>query len=193
MDLDCLGAVVMTAGAIFQVVTNLKEPSSARSKTVMVEFRAGGNALHADVSWTAPDGTRTYTGELPLMNTKGPQEMAYEMPAGSPVRITVTNKGSQGGTNLGFAGSVACSIRVDGIPVASENAKGLDSSVTCTADADHTNRQPLSAFAHFASACFGNSEHHLKRPRKAKWPPFGSHVITLVSKAVDLSSGYHMR
>lgn len=82
----------MIAGAIIQIVTNLKEPTSARSKTVVVEFRADGNALHDDVSWTAPDGTRTYTGELPLMNTKGTQGVAYEMPAGSPVRIKVTNK-----------------------------------------------------------------------------------------------------
>lgn len=133
-----LGAAVMIAGAIFQMISDSGDAPAARSKTVVVEFRAGGNAMHADVSWTAPDGTRTYTGELPLKNTKGTQGVAYEMPAGAPVRITVTNKGSQGGTNLGFAGSVACSIRVDGIPVANENAKGFDSSVTCTADADHT-------------------------------------------------------
>jgi hypothetical protein len=77
----CLGAVAVTAGAIIQIVADSKEPTSARSKTLVVEFRAGGNALHSNVSWTSPYGTRTYAGELPLMNTRGTQGVACEMPA----------------------------------------------------------------------------------------------------------------
>ncbi|RAX43901.1 hypothetical protein DQ354_18110 [Arthrobacter sp. AQ5-06] len=101
-----------------------------------MEFRAPGNSTAATVSWSAPDGTRTYTGELPLRNTNGTQGVSYEMPRGTPVSITVTNEGGMGSTSLGFAGTVACHIRVDGRLISDESAKGFHSSVTCKASAD---------------------------------------------------------
>jgi hypothetical protein len=101
----------------------------------LAEFRAPGSSMAATVTWSGPDRPRTYTGELPLMNTNGAQGVSYEMP-GAYLWASVTNEGGMGSTSLGFAGTVACHIRVDGRLIASESAKGFHSSVTCNASAD---------------------------------------------------------
>lgn len=111
-----------------------KEP--VEDGTVVVQFFAPGNAMDASVTWPG-DGTRqSYRGELPLMNTGGSQGVAYRVPAGTRVSMTVVNHGSDGGTHLGFAGSVACRIEVDGYSKVSKSEKGYHSSVTCAVVAE---------------------------------------------------------
>jgi hypothetical protein len=128
------GATALSIGAVSQAVSaNIRATEPVEPEMVLVEFFAPGNAVRARVDWTTPEGSETYRGELPLMNTKGSQGVAYRLPPGSPVSITVTNDGSQGGTNLGFAGNVACRIEVDGYPVVSKDERGFNSSVTCSA------------------------------------------------------------
>lgn len=135
-----IGVAVITGGAVAQVVSEsaANDRSSQRSSTVRVEYRATGNAMHATVSWRAPEGIRTYTGELPLMNTTGTRGVSYDLPVGTPVSITVTNLGSQGSTNLGFAGNIGCLIEVDGVSVSDDSARGFNESVTCSATAAYT-------------------------------------------------------
>lgn len=111
--------------------------TSERSSAVRVEYNAGGNAMRAVVNWQTPTGTKTHTGEMPLMNTRGTEGVSYDVPAGMPLSITVTNLGSQGSTNLGFAGNISCLIKVDGMSVSYETAKGFSESVTCSATADY--------------------------------------------------------
>lgn len=44
------------------------------------------------------------------MSTDGSQGVAYRLPVGTAVSFAVVNERSMGGTNLGFAGQVACRI-----------------------------------------------------------------------------------
>ena len=128
------GVTVLSVGVVSQAVSaNIRQSEPAEPEMVLVEFLAPGNAMHAKVNWTTSEGSETYSGPLPLMNTKGSQGVTYRLPPGSAVSMTVTNEGSQGGTNLGFAGNVACRIEVDGYPVATELKRGFDASVTCSA------------------------------------------------------------
>jgi hypothetical protein len=128
-------AVFLAIPIIQQVSTNAESDSPEKDDTVLVQFFAPGNAVRAKVNWTTPEGSETYNGELPLMNTKGSQGVAYRLPRGSAVSMTVTNQGSTGSTNLGFAGIVACRIEVDGYPVVSQDKHGYNASVSCTASA----------------------------------------------------------
>lgn len=48
------------------------------------------------------------------MSTDGSQGVAYRLPVGTAVSFAVVNERSMGGTNLGFAGQVACRIEAYG-------------------------------------------------------------------------------
>lgn len=127
------GVTALMVGVVSQAVSaNIRENEPKEPDTVLVEFLAPGNAVRAKVNWTTPEGSRTYSGSLPLMNTKGTQGVAYRLPRGSAVSMTVTNNGCQGRTTLGFAGDVACRIKVDGYPIAYEDEGGYNASVTCS-------------------------------------------------------------
>lgn len=89
------GVAALFVGAVSQAVSaNIRPAGSVEPATVLVEFLAPGNAVRATVNWTTPEGSQTYRGELPLMNTKGSQGIAYRLPAGSAVSMSVTNAGS---------------------------------------------------------------------------------------------------
>lgn len=83
------GVTVLSVGVVSQAVSaNIRQTEPAEPDTVLVEFLAPGNAMHAKVNWTTPEGSQTYSGELPLMNTKGSQGVAYRLPAGSAVSMS---------------------------------------------------------------------------------------------------------
>lgn len=127
------GVTVLSVGVVSQAVSaNIRASEPKEPEMVLVYFLAPGNAARATVNWTTPEGSQTWRSELPLMNTKGTEGVAYRLPPGSAVSMTVTNEGSTGSTNLGFAGIVACRIEVDGYPVAYKDEHGYNSSVTCS-------------------------------------------------------------
>lgn len=132
------GLAVVIAGAVAQEASKSAEANAASREpdTVLVHFFAPGNAMRAKVVWTGPQGSETYRGELPLMNTNDTQGVAYRVPSGSAVSMTVVNEGSTGATNLGFAGKVGCRIEVDGFNVSSDLATGYNAAANCSAVAE---------------------------------------------------------
>lgn len=99
------------------------QPAADTDYPVLVEYSVAGDAMGADVTYTADDGTdvREDSVGAPLTDTDGNPKSFFSMVGrGTPVQVTARTA----------MGSLTCQILIDGEVVA-EETDAL--SVTCTA------------------------------------------------------------